>query len=116
MKRLLLAMGLVLAMPLLTLSTATAEEPAGLSAVPEPPELPPQVESGETLEPEVTIIKSDTATVKQYSINGRVYMVEFIPSSGPPYYMVDQDGDGQLDIVEDDPRNISVPQWVLFSW
>ena len=111
MKRVLLGIGVML----LTF-TATAAEPEGLSAVPEPPELPPQLESGEALEPEVTIIKTDKATVKQYSINGRVYMVEFIPSAGPPYYMVDQDGDGQLDIVEDDPRNISVPQWVLFSW
>lgn len=91
-------------------------EQGSFSAVPEPPTLPPQVESGQPLEPEVTITEDEKGTVEQYSVNGRVYMVKIIPVIGPPYYMVDSDGDGTLDERKDDIRNISVPQWVILSW
>ncbi len=86
------------------------------ATVPEPPTLPPQVESGEVLEPEVTIIESDKGTVEQYSLKGRVYMVKINPIAGPSYYLLDSDGDGEMDVREDHPTKIAVPQWVLFSW
>lgn len=84
--------------------------------VPEPPMLPPQVESGEALEPEVTIIQTDKEVIQEYRINGRLYMVRITPQAGPPYYLLDIDGDGQLDVEENDISNISIPQWVLFRW
>ena len=84
--------------------------------VPEPPMLPPQVESGEALEPEVTIIETDREVIQEYRVNGRLYMVRITPQSGPPYYLLDIDGDGQLDVEEDDISNIAIPQWVLFRW
>ncbi len=90
-----------------------AEEPA---IAPEPPELPPQVESGEALEPEITIIKSEEKTVEEYRLNGALVMVKITPAAGPAYYLVDSDGDGTLDTQENDPRSASVQQWVLFSW
>jgi len=108
MKKMLTALSMVLAT-----ASVLAQEPA---PVPEPPELPPQVESGEALEPEVTIIESDKGTIQQYSVNGRVYMVKIIPKSGPPYYLLDSDGDGEMDVRQDHPSKIAVPQWVLFSW
>ena len=95
---------------------AMAQSQSEPAVVPEPPDLPPQVESGEVLEPEVTIIESDKGTVEQYSVNGQVYMVKVIPSAGPPYYLLDSDGDGELDVRKDHPSEIAVPQWVLFSW
>ena len=84
--------------------------------VPEPPQLPPQVESGEVLEPEVTIIESDKDITHEYRINGRLYMVKVIPSAGQPYYLLDTDGDGELDVRRDRPDETFVPQWVLLSW
>ncbi|MES9956077.1 MAG: DUF2782 domain-containing protein [Sedimenticola sp.] len=104
------------ALTLSLLMTATAVLAEEAAPVPEPPELPPQVESGDVLEPEVTIIESDKGKIHQYSIQGRVYMVKVVPNSGPPYYLFDSDGDGELDVEEDHPTNIAVPQWVLFSW
>ena len=88
-----------------------------LQDLPEPPDLPDQVESGETIEPEVTIIQREDRTIEEYSINGRTYMIKVIPNVGPPYYFVDNDGDGKLETrVNDVHQDMPVPQWVIFSW
>ncbi|MCU7927816.1 MAG: DUF2782 domain-containing protein [Candidatus Thiodiazotropha sp. (ex Dulcina madagascariensis)] len=87
-------------------------------AVPEPPELPlpDAVVDDEAIEPEVTIIKREEGTIYEYRINGQLYMVKVQPDSGPAYYMVDRDGDGEFDSRSNDPTNISVPQWILMRW
>jgi hypothetical protein len=84
--------------------------------VPLPPTIPAPVQSGEILEPEVTIIESDKGTVYEYRVRGSLYMVKIQPAAGPPYYLLDLDGDGQMDVRQDEPWNNSIPQWVLFSW
>lgn len=83
-----------------------------------PPEISaPEVESGEVVEPEVTIIEQEDKTVHQYSVNGHVYMVKIVPVGNfPPYYLLDLDGDGVMDVRRDGPDDIAVPQWVLFRW
>jgi hypothetical protein len=91
--------------------------PDDLLPVPEPPEIPQAVQSGEPLEPEVTIIQRDKETVEEFRINGRLYKVKITPSAGPPYYLVDTDGDGVLETRgNNDITDINIPQWVLFSW
>lgn len=95
--------------------SAAADDSA--DGVPRPPVLPAQMESGAPIEPEVTIIKRDGATIEEYRVNGKMYMVKITPSAGKPYYLVDRDGDGQMESrmseVYDD---FVVPQWVIFSW
>lgn len=93
---------------------AAAEE----EGVPEPPDLPlPEViVDGEVIEPDVTIIKREEGTIYEYRINGQLYMVKVQPDAGPPYYMVDRDGDGEFDSRSSDPTDISVPQWILMRW
>ncbi|WP_321527349.1 DUF2782 domain-containing protein [Sedimenticola selenatireducens] len=110
MKKTLLATLLLLVAPHMLLAQESAAQP-------EPPDLPPKVESGEVLEPEVTIIESEKGTTEEYRINGRLYMVKITPIAGPAYYLLDNNGDGVLDVREEArPGNISIPQWVLFSW
>lgn len=70
----------------------------------------------EVLEPEVTIRQQGSRTIHEYRMNGRLYMVKIVPRNGPAYYLVDQDGDGEMDVTEDDPARIVLPQWVLFRW
>ncbi len=82
----------------------------------EPPVIPQQVESGEVLEPDVTIRKGKEKTHYEYRINGQLYMVKVVPDIGPAYYLVDTDGDGTLESREQAIDEISVPRWVLFSW
>jgi hypothetical protein len=69
-----------------------------------------------TLEPEVTIIQTDKGTLREYSVAGKVYMVKVVPNEGPEYYLLDLDGDGELDVRKNDVTDISIPQWVLYSW
>jgi len=96
---------------------ALAEEaPQQLEAVPEPPPLPEKMQSGEVIEPEVTIIESDEQKIEQYSVNGRIYMVKITPRGGAPYYLVDMDGDGDLEYRRNDLDSMNVQQWRLFSW
>lgn len=93
---------------------ALDETPA---AVPEPPDIPPPVESGQNMQPDVTIVRKGKDIIEEYRINNRLYMIKVKPSIGPPYYMLDTDGDGNMDVRRsqlDEARQI--PQWVLFSW
>ncbi len=78
--------------------------------------VPPADEDEEVIEPEVTIRQSGDKTIHEYRMNGRLYMVKIVPRSGPPYYLLDLDGDGEMDVTEGDPRKVVVPQWVLFRW
>lgn len=78
--------------------------------------MPPPVVEGEELQPEVRIIKEENKTTYEYSINGHVYMVKIVPTSGPAYYLRDLNGDGQFDEQTDDVGPPVVPQWVLLRW
>ena len=85
----------------------------------EAPPPPPPMRSGEpleALEPEVTIIQRKGETQYEYRVNGRVYMVKIVPAKGPPYYFLDQDGDGVIDPRRFGPEEINIPMWVLFRW
>ncbi len=108
-------MGLLLAFALPLFAEETP--PAELEDVPEPPVLPDPVESGEPIEPQITIIRKEDAVIEEYRVNGALYMVKVTPFAGPPYYLVDRDGDGQMESrVNDITEDMPVPQWVLFSW
>lgn len=104
---------------LLSLSAALlAETPPPASLEPlASPALPPSVHPDESFEPEVRIIRRKGEVVTEYRVNGQLYMVKVVPASGPPYYLVDQDGDGSLDSPGDqlDPMLV-VPRWVIHRW
>jgi len=100
----------------LATSVLAAEVPADAVPVPNPPPIPAPLQSGEELEPEVTIIETTQGKVEEYRVSGRLYMVKVTPLIGPPYYFFDTNGDGQLDARTTDPRSLSINQWVLFRW
>ncbi|MDX1594852.1 MAG: DUF2782 domain-containing protein [Gammaproteobacteria bacterium] len=78
------------------------------------PPPPPPVESGEVLASEVTIIKREGATHHEYRRNGQLYMVRVEPDVGPAYYLVDLDGDGELESRQQRlDSDFPVPQWVI---
>nr|VFJ97639.1 MAG: Protein of unknown function (DUF2782) [Candidatus Kentron sp. H]VFJ98172.1 MAG: Protein of unknown function (DUF2782) [Candidatus Kentron sp. H]VFK03228.1 MAG: Protein of unknown function (DUF2782) [Candidatus Kentron sp. H] len=87
-----------------------------LQPLPEPPPLPPRVESGEVMEPNVTIVQGKQHTIHEYRVNGRLYAIKIVPKNAPPYYLIDTDGDGTLDHRGGLSGDLIVPQWVLFSW
>ncbi len=111
MRRLIIFSVLLLPIPIF------AEDLPDLEAAPEPPDLPMPVQSGETLQPDITIIRRGKKTIQEYRINGELYMIKIIPDIGPPYYMVDTDGDGNVDLRRSDlERNLRINQWKIFSW
>ncbi len=108
----------LIALNFILISTASlAEQTADLAAVPEPPELPMPVQSGETLAPDITIIRKGKKTIQEYRKNGELYMVKIIPDIGPAYYYIDTDGDGNMDVRGSDlDKGTNINQWKIFEW
>lgn len=103
----------VLLMPSIVVQSAPAE----LAPVPEPPELPLPVQSGEEMEPDITIIRKGSDTIQEFRRNGKLYMVKVKPQVGPAYYMMDTNGDGEMDVKKNDmDKNLNINQWLLFEW
>ncbi|MDQ7090701.1 MAG: DUF2782 domain-containing protein [Methylococcales bacterium] len=105
---------LILFIPALCLAEDELEEPMPL---PELPEMPMPVEDNEVMEPDITIIRRDNKTIQEFRKNGELYMVKIVPDVGPPYYLIDTDGDGNMDVRGNDlDRNLNVNQWKLLEW
>jgi len=109
---------LIIAATALGTAPALAQStPEGLQPAPEPPEIPTQVENGETIEPDVRIVRGVERTVTEYRVNGQLRAIRVEPSVGAPYYLVDADGDGSLETRSRGlGPNFLIPQWVLLSW
>lgn len=92
------------------LHAADAPKP---TTVPAPPPIPAAgAEDDKVLEPTVTVIQKEDATVTEYRLGGKVYMIKVKPKDAPEYTLVDETGDGNM--VHRDPKNhISPPMWVI---
>ena len=82
-----------------------------LPAVPPPP--PEMVPFDAALEPQVTIKKRENDTVEEYRSAGKLYMIKVIPSHGVPYYLMDNQGDGNFSRMDTLDSGTRVPQWVI---
>lgn len=109
MKGYALTMGLLVAAS----TSLMAQEEGGFL---EAPTLAPTPVVGEMVEPEITIREEGDRVIYEYRVRGVLYMARVQPQAGPPYYLLDTDGDGVLDVSDASPRNLAVPQWLLFSW
>ncbi|MEE8496690.1 MAG: DUF2782 domain-containing protein [Xanthomonadales bacterium] len=87
-----------------------------LAVVEEAP-LPPKVQD-EQLEPAVTIREEEGRRIEEYWMNGRVYMIKITPKKGVPYYYIDTDGDGQLelDINQQALNPVQPVHWKVKEW
>ena len=107
---------LLLSLPLTCLAELPPPPIEPLQADESPP-VPSGTGVAEELEPEVTIIKRGPDVIQEYRLNGQLYMVKIVPQYGFPYYLVDRDGDGQLESrynrLEPD---ILVPSWMIYRW
>ena len=73
--------------------------------------------NGEALEPEVTIIHKDEKTIQEYRVNGQFYMAKITPAIGRPYYLIDADGDGNLETKSFElAADFAIPSWVILTW
>lgn len=105
-----------LALPFYALAAEDVAPPT-LEQVPEVPDAHAQVKSGETLEPDITIVRKGKKTFQEYRRNGRLYMVKVIPDVGPAYYLHDTDGDGKMDVRSNQlDRGAEVNMWKILEW
>ena len=87
--------------------------PAAEADVPIPPKIQEQ-----QVDPTVRIIDEEDRMIEEYSVNGKVYMVKVTPKKGPPYYYIDTDGDGRLEL-DPDQRALNPVQpvyWKIVEW
>ncbi|KAA9131689.1 DUF2782 domain-containing protein [Marinihelvus fidelis] len=82
--------------------------------------IPPKVQDEDSrLEPTVDIRRDeDDNLVEEYRMDGQVYMVKITPKNGIPYYYVDDDGDGRLELRESDRSAYPVKPvyWKIKEW
>ena len=67
--------------------------------------------------PSVTLREHENRVVEEYRVNNRLYMVKITPVVGAPYYLVDDDGSGDMAWNRGGSQlEQKVPQWTLMSW
>lgn len=79
--------------------------------------IPPKVQD-EQIEPTVTIREEEERLIEEYRMNGQIYMVKITPKGGIPYYYIDTDGDGRLELdVDKQAMNPVQPvYWKIKEW
>ena len=79
--------------------------------------LPPKVQD-EQFEPTVTIREEEDRQIEEYRLNGRIYMVKVTPKNGIPFYYIDTDGDGQLELDMDQQllNPVQPVHWKIKEW
>lgn len=84
--------------------------------LPPPPPSPSNM-NDDLPEPEIHIRASDEGMIEEYRIRGRLYMVKITPKDAPAYYLIDNDGDGELETRHNGPMEPRLlPQWILLRW
>lgn len=94
---------------LCTFAHADDQKPAAATAPP-----PPQLDPNEPVEePQVTITKQTDQTIEEYRYGGKLYMIKVTPKVGPPYYLVDDQGDGKFLRLDGTDTGVRPPRWVI---
>lgn len=106
---------IVCALALLMTVTVRAEDTE--SIMEKPPVIPEPLQSGESIEPDITIIQREDRTIEEYRVHGKLYMIKVTPSVGRPYYLMDTDGDGSLETRQFElDSGLLIPNWILLEW
>jgi hypothetical protein len=99
---------------LMTANVWAADEESILE---KPPVIPEPLQSGESIEPDITIIQKEDRTIEEYRVSGQLYMIKVTPSVGRPYYLMDTDGDGSLETRQFElDSGLLIPNWILLEW
>ncbi len=75
------------------------------------------VEDEQSSSGKVTIRGGNNEVISEFRINGQLYMIRITPNKGVPYYLVDADGDGNLETRWNElAPDLLIPSWVLLKW
>jgi len=65
----------------------------------------------------IKIIGRDDGRIEEYRIAGRIYMIKITPHYGIPYYLIDSNGDGDMDTRKTEvDEHLMIPSWTLLRW
>ena len=79
--------------------------------------LPVSAADGPESSDEVVIGDDGDQVINEFRVNGQLYMIQVTPKKGPPYYLMDSDGDGDLETRRNElSPNLLIPNWVLKRW
>ncbi len=92
--------------------------PADLQPLPAVPPPPPGMEAFDAaLEPQVNIVRNEKELREEFRVNGKLYMIKVTPvGSNTPFYLVDQQGNGQFVQADMIGPITKPPMWVIHSW
>lgn len=96
-----------------------AQTPAGPAGLEPIPDGSPDATSDHNVPaPEVTIRRrGGQGVIEEYRAGGVLYMIKVNPTKGSSYYLVDTDGDGNLETRYSDLQGgMLIPAWVLLRW
>ena len=79
--------------------------------------IPPKIQE-EQIVPTVTILEEEDRMIEEYRLNGQVYMVKVTPKGGIPYYYIDTNGDGRLELDMDQSamNPVQPVYWKVKEW
>lgn len=79
--------------------------------------IPPKIQE-EQIVPTVTIREEEERMIEEYRLDGQIYMVKVTPRGGIPYYYIDTDGDGtlELDMDQSAMNPVQPVHWKVKEW
>jgi len=104
-------LSLLLLIGLPFVASAEIQQPENLESLP-----PPVFAAGPDSSvdaPEITITRQSEQTIEEYRVSGRLYMIKITPKIGPPYYLVDDQGDGKFSRQESLDSGLRPPRWII---
>ena len=88
--------------------------PDNLEPLPPPPVFDAGSDTGSPDdEPAVTITQQLDPVVEEFRVGGKLYMIKVTPKGAPPYYLVDDQGDGKFVRQESLDSGFRPPRWVI---
>ena len=79
--------------------------------------IPPKIQE-EQIVPTVTIREEEERMIEEYRLGGQIYMVKVTPRGGIPYYYIDTNGDGKLELDMDQSamNPVQPVHWKVKEW
>ncbi|MHC8440745.1 MAG: DUF2782 domain-containing protein [Candidatus Eutrophobiaceae bacterium] len=102
---------------LVPMAVIAEDLPPNLEPLPAPPDAIDEDLAEDDLDREILIKEGkDGEKIEEFRIDGKLYVIKITPAIGPPYYIIDHDGDGHPETRMDDLNRIQAVEWKLWEF
>jgi len=77
---------------------------------------PPVITKDQANQADITSRQRGDETWEEYRRHGKLYMIRVTPAHGHPYYLIDDNGDGQFHRHNLLHNAVQPPMWILKQW